>query len=224
MANRDSENRKSYKDALVRDDKGKSNKLDMKSEKRLEDMGGGLVQLVGILTLRESKKKNPNAGAEEDFEWLKRSAIGLLHDPSQFDRIQDKHAREGVSAFMKAAEGLSVMSRYKKELLVWVKLKEVPLHIWHLKVFKVMGDAWGYFICIDKDFENKNRVDKGKMLVGIDSLRKIQPFTKVLVGNQTYAIKITIVDMEKILVSVINRLTTSKEDVDTSLESSSIEW
>ncbi|WRX16642.1 RNA recognition motif domain - like 10 [Theobroma cacao] len=80
---------------------------------------------------------------------------------------------------------------------VWVKLEEIPLHVWHESSFKAIRDTWGRFIKADKDTMESWRLDQALICVEVKSLKHITTYTHLKVNGRDYFIRATIVDVVK---------------------------
>lgn len=80
---------------------------------------------------------------------------------------------------------------------VWVKLEEIPLHMWHEDCFKAIRDTWGSFIKVDKDIKEKWRLDQALICGEVKSLRNITTYTHLMVNGRDYFVRSSIMEVEK---------------------------
>ncbi|EOY09112.1 Uncharacterized protein TCM_024500 [Theobroma cacao] len=71
----------------------------------------------------------------------------------------------------------------------WVKVEEIPCHIWHEDSFRAITNAWGKFIKIDHNNDEKWRLDFAMILVEVKSLRIIKAFIDISVNGKEYYVR-----------------------------------
>ncbi|XP_021283946.1 uncharacterized protein LOC110416308 [Herrania umbratica] len=82
--------------------------------------------------------------------------------------------------------------RYK----VWVKVEELPPHLWNMKIFKALGESWGRFITVDQATEKKSRLDQAIIKVEVTSKRRVPACPQVIVNGKKCIMRATIIETE----------------------------
>ncbi|WRX24649.1 protein of unknown function DUF4283 - like 10 [Theobroma cacao] len=76
-----------------------------------------------------------------------------------------------------------------------VKVEEIPCHIWHEDSFRAITNAWGKFIKIDHNNDEKWRLDFAMILVEVKSLRIIKAFIDISVNGKEYYVRAFVSDI-----------------------------
>lgn len=50
----------------------------------------------------------------------------------------------------------------------WIKIKNMPLHVWHEEVFKLLGECLGHTVEVDKNTAQKEHLKDGRIKVLLD--------------------------------------------------------
>ncbi|WRX34215.1 protein of unknown function DUF4283 - like 10 [Theobroma cacao] len=81
----------------------------------------------------------------------------------------------------------------EKKVCVWVKLEDVSLHLWQKSFFQAISNSWGRFVEMDKDIEEKGRLDFASILVEVTSKLKITSMNRVSVEGVNYWVRVFII-------------------------------
>ncbi|XVF78709.1 hypothetical protein PTKIN_Ptkin14bG0157400 [Pterospermum kingtungense] len=83
-------------------------------------------------------------------------------------------------------------SGLQRNIPMWIVLQEVPLHLWDIKFFKVLGDSWGTFVDVDYNTACKSRFDRAKILVIVDNRFNIPSVVSIKNGDSTFKIMVSL--------------------------------
>ncbi|XVF27244.1 hypothetical protein REPUB_Repub14bG0089800 [Reevesia pubescens] len=87
-------------------------------------------------------------------------------------------------------------SSFKKEIVVWIFLKDVPLQIWHEKLFRSLGNRWGSFLKLDMNTEQRKRLDAARILVSIESRSQVPTSVSINLRCILFKIHVSIDDVQ----------------------------
>ncbi|KAK8709743.1 hypothetical protein V6N13_060751 [Hibiscus sabdariffa] len=83
-----------------------------------------------------------------------------------------------------------------KKLLIWLCLEGLPLEAWYEFVLTRIASRWGRVIRYDNDTAEKNRLDVGRILIGVNCLSIIPLFTPVELNGSHFIMKVSTVECE----------------------------
>ncbi|EOY10120.1 Uncharacterized protein TCM_025498 [Theobroma cacao] len=94
------------------------------------------------------------------------------------------------------------MEKDERRYKVWVKIEELPFHLWHLKMFEAIGNCWGKFLKVDQETERKSRLDVAVIKVEVMSKRNVPVNQQIIVNGKAYIMRTSIIreescDMER---------------------------
>ncbi|EOY32840.1 Uncharacterized protein TCM_040863 [Theobroma cacao] len=85
-----------------------------------------------------------------------------------------------------------------RSYMVWVKVEEIPIHLWSMKLFKALGNSWGKFIRIDHATAEKDRLDHALLQVEVSSKNKIPAYPQIQFNGKIIILSAFIADVEKV--------------------------
>ncbi|XVF46754.1 hypothetical protein PTKIN_Ptkin03bG0053800 [Pterospermum kingtungense] len=85
-------------------------------------------------------------------------------------------------------------NHFQKLILVWVVVEDVPVHLWNVRFFKQLGNAWGEFIKTDECTAKKERLDHARMLIKVDNLLRVPSIATVVVKGEKCKISVALED------------------------------
>ena len=159
-----------------------------------------------------------------EMEWLNMSTRGSIKEGLNLMKITKEMKEAGCKCQISPLDSIAVLLTFqsKEELLetikedrlkpwfddiapwkestkaresfVWVLLEEVPLQVWHPKVFQSLGNSWGQFVCLDECTVNRSRLDVARMLIRVESSLHIPSSVSVAVGGSTHRIIVAVED------------------------------
>lgn len=76
--------------------------------------------------------------------------------------------------------------------LGWVNVSGVPLNLWNETFFQKLGNLLGEYIQMDKDTEDKSRLDRGRILVMFRGKDQCPSKVKVMDGFKVFTVRIEV--------------------------------
>ncbi|EOY13275.1 Uncharacterized protein TCM_031794 [Theobroma cacao] len=94
------------------------------------------------------------------------------------------------------------MEKDERRYKVWVKIEELPTHLWNLKMFEAIGNCWGKFLKVDQETERRSRLDVAVIKVEIMSKKNVPVNQQIIVNGKAYIMRTSIIreescDMER---------------------------
>ncbi|XVF51713.1 hypothetical protein PTKIN_Ptkin04bG0206600 [Pterospermum kingtungense] len=113
----------------------------------------------------------------------------------KFSSLEEKQSflKSSLSSKAHWLEDLLPLNKFGQRLFpLWIKLEEVPLYLWNFNFFNSLGDAWGTFLKMDVDTENKSRFDVANILVLVESKFHIPSVVNVKSREKVHKIFVTL--------------------------------
>ncbi|WRX29363.1 protein of unknown function DUF4283 - like 10 [Theobroma cacao] len=94
------------------------------------------------------------------------------------------------------------MEKDERRYKVWVKIEELPTHLWNLKMFEAIGNCWGKFLKVDQETERRSRLDVAVIKVEIMSKKNVPVNQQIIMNGKAYIMRTSIIreescDMER---------------------------
>ncbi|XVE69059.1 hypothetical protein DITRI_Ditri09bG0119200 [Diplodiscus trichospermus] len=134
---------------------------------------------------------------DEDLQWLEFSVIGRLKDAVFISKFKDCLDEYGIKSEVAADPFLDAYCCWDKvmmqcEIPVWIVLEEVSLQLWNIKFFRTLGNQWCSFVIVDEDTLLKQRFDRARMLVIVESRLTVPSIVTVNVNGYSYKIPVSL--------------------------------